>query len=140
MGIYNILYMIDEGELPKEMTKKVLFTYIAGLFRSIRFGVAESHGKGAALQLNRYLGETSVTYDSEEGRYTVHFERLVESVESLVRDICTWQHNGDKQVVDNMMARLATLDELTTNNLARLSSIPVDIRPCYPLAGEECQQ
>ena len=138
MGIYNILYMIERGELPKEMFKKVLFTYIAGLFRSIRFGVAESHGKGAALQLNRYLGETSVTYNSEDGRYSVHFQRLVESVERLVRDICAWQHNGDKQVVDNMMARLATLDELTTSNLARLETIPVDIRPCYPLAGEEC--
>ena len=137
MGIYNILYMIERGELPRELFKKVLFTYIAGLFRSIRFGVAESHGKGAALQLNRYLGETSVTYNSEDGRYSVHFERLVESVENLVRDICTWQHNGDKQVVDNMMARLATLDELTTSNLARLETIPVDIRPCYPLAGEE---
>ena len=90
------------------------------------------------LQLYRYLGETSVTYSSEDGRYSVHFERLVESVENLVRDICTWQHNGDKEVVDNMMGRLATLDELTTSNLARLSTIPVDIRPCYPLAGEEC--
>ena len=138
MGIYNILYMIDQGELPKEMSKKVLFTYIAGLFRSIRFGVAESHGKGAALQLARYLGETSVTYNSEDGRYSVHFERLVESVENLVRDICNWQHNGDKEVVDEMMGRLATLDELTISNLARLSTIPVDIRPCYPLAGEEC--
>ena len=90
------------------------------------------------LQLNRYLGETSVTYDSEDGRYTVHFEKLVESVEKLVRDICRWQHDGDKQVVDKMMDRLATLDELTTSNLARLTSIPVDIRPCYPLAGEHC--
>ena len=79
-----------------------------------------------------------MTYDSEDGRYTVHFERLVGSVEALVRDICSWQHNGDKEVVDKMMARLATLDELTTSNLARLTTIPVDIRPCYPLAGEQC--
>ena len=138
MGVYNILYMMERGELPRELYKKVLFTYIAGLFRSIRFGVAESHGKGAALQLARYLGETSVTYNSEDGRYSVNFERLVESVENLVRDICNWQHNGDKEVVDEMMGRLATLDELTISNLARLSTIPVDIRPCYPLAGEEC--
>ena len=138
MGVYNILYMMERGELPRELYKKVLFTYIAGLFRSIRFGVAESHGKGAALQLARYLGETSVTYNSEDGRYSVHFERLVESVENLVRDICNWQYNGDKEVVDEMMGRLATLDELTISNLARLSTIPVDIRPCYPLAGEEC--
>ena len=55
-----------------------------------------------------------------------------------MRDICSRQHNGDKEVVDKMMARLATLDELTTSNLARLTTIPVDIRPCYPLAGEEC--
>ena len=55
MGVYNILFMIERGELPVEMKEKSLFTYISGLFRSIRFGVAESHGKGAALQLNRFL-------------------------------------------------------------------------------------
>ena len=138
MGVYNILFMIERGELPVEMKEKSLFTYISGLFRSIRFGVAESHGKGAALQLNRFLGETSVTYSNKEGRYRVHFPQLEESVRELVRDICTWQHKGDKQMVDTIMERLATLDEITSTNLARLSSIPVDIRPCYPLAGEQC--
>merc|ERR1712109_376936 len=55
MGIYNILFMVERGLIPKEMTNKVLFTYIAGLFRTLRFGVSEAHGKGAALQLNRFL-------------------------------------------------------------------------------------
>ena len=138
MGVYNILFMIKKGELPADMKEKSLFTYISGLFRSIRFGVAEAHGKGAALQLNRYLGERSVTYSSQEGKYSVNFQSLEESVRELVRDICTWQHNGDRLLVDSMMERLATLDELTTENLARLDTIPIDIRPCYPLAGEQC--
>ena len=139
MGIYNILFMIKKGELSEDMKDKVLFTYISGLLRSIRFGVVEAHGRGAALQFNRYLGETSVTYNGQEGRYTVHFLLLEDSVTNLVKDICTWQHNGDKNVVDDILGRLGTLDELTATNIDKLSDIPVDIRPCYPLAGEDCQ-
>ena len=139
MGVYNILFMIKKGELPADMKEKSLFTYISGLFRSIRFGVAEAHGKGAALQLNRYLGERSVTYSSQEGKYSVNFQSLEESVRELVRDICTWQHNGDKKVVDDILERLGTLDELTATNLDKLKTIPVDIKPCYPLAGELCK-
>ena len=36
-----------------------------------RFGVAESHGRGAALQLNTFLGDTAVTFHAEEGKYQV---------------------------------------------------------------------
>ena len=42
------------------------------------------------------------------------------------------------KVVDNELKTLGVLDELTSSNLSKLTEIPVDIRPCYPLAGEEC--
>jgi hypothetical protein len=45
MGIYNILFMVEKGHIAADMTNKVLFTYVAGLFRSVRFGVSEAHGK-----------------------------------------------------------------------------------------------
>jgi len=48
------------------------------------------------------------------------------------------QHNGDKEVVDSELATLGVLDEITGANLKKLEGIPVDIRPCYPLAGEKC--
>ena len=138
MGIYNILFMIQKGELPEDFRNKVLFTYIAGLFRSIRFGVVEAHGKGAALQLNTYLREGSVLFLPDSGTYQVNFEKLEESIKNLVKDICTWQHNGDKKVVDAIFEDFAMLDKNTLASLEKLNHIPIDIRPCYPLAGEKC--
>jgi len=138
MGIYNIIFMVKRGELPEDFKNKVLFTYIAGLFRSIRFGVVEAHGKGAALQLNTYLKEGSVVFLPDSGTYQVNFKKLEESIRNLVRNICTWQHNGDKKVVDDIFEEFAKLDENTIASLKKLKDIPVDIRPCYPLAGEEC--
>ena len=89
MGVYNILYMIQRGELREDLREKSLVTYVAGLFRSIRFfhqihwhfvgflsslfrfGVAESHGRGAALQLNTYLNDGAVTHNNGSGKYEV---------------------------------------------------------------------
>ena len=68
------------------------------MFRSIRFGVAESHGRGAALQLNTFLGSGAVTLDSSTGRYSVHLARLEQSVAGLVARLCTLQHAGDREV------------------------------------------
>eukprot|EP00092_Neocalanus_flemingeri_P011828 GFUD01012757.1.p1 GENE.GFUD01012757.1~~GFUD01012757.1.p1 ORF type:complete len:580 (+),score=148.06 GFUD01012757.1:107-1846(+) len=138
MGIYNILFMVQKGELPKDFGNKVLFTYIAGLFRSIRFGVVEAHGKGAAMQLNTYLKDGSVVFLADSGKYQVNFKKLEQSIKNLVKNICTWQHNGDKKVVDDMFEEFAKLDENTLASLQLLEGIPVDIKPCYPLAGEKC--
>merc|ERR1712066_379619 len=138
MGVYNILYMIERGELSEELREKSLVTYVAGLFRSIRFGVAESHGRGAALQLNTFLEDGAVSYNSSSGKYEVDLDELETSITNLVKKICTLQHNGDKKAVDAELERLGVLGDPTSASLARLEGIPVDIRPCYPLAGETC--
>jgi len=139
MGIYNILFMVQKEEFPEDFKNKVLFTYIAGLFRSIRFGVAEAHGKGAALQLNTYLRDGAVVFLPEVGRYQVNFKKLEESITKLVKNICTWQHNGNKKVVDEMLEEFSKLDENTLGSLDLLKDIAVDLKPCYPLAGEPCR-
>lgn len=63
---------------------QVFFTYISGLFRSIRFGVSEAHGKGAALQLNRFLEEGAVQLLPAEEVYQVNFKKLETSISNLV--------------------------------------------------------
>ena len=63
MGAYNILYLIQRGDLPKSLHDQLLVSYFGGLFRSVRFGVGEAHGKAAALQINRYIKEGAATLD-----------------------------------------------------------------------------
>ena len=136
MGAYNVLYMIERGEFPKEMREKLLVSYFAGLFRSVRFGVAEAHGKGAALQINRIVEAGGATVDTASGKFKVDLDKLEAAISDLVRDICTIQHAGDKTAADALLTKYGVISPATQHALDSLGGIPVDVRPLYPLAGE----
>jgi hypothetical protein len=136
MGAYNILYLVKRGELPKDLHDKLLVSYFAGLFRSTRFGVAEAHGQGAALQINRFLEEGAATFDPASRRYSVDLPKLEASIGKLVHDLCVLQWTGDKAGADALLARYGVMSDSMTAALAGLDGIPVDVKPIYPLAGE----
>ena len=136
MGAYNVLYMIERGEFPKDMREKLLVSYFAGLFRSVRFGVAEAHGKGAALQINRMVESGAATVDATTGKFKVDLDKLEAAIAVLVRDICVIQHAGDKAAADALLAQYGVVSPEIKRALDGLGAIPVDIRPFYPLAGE----
>jgi hypothetical protein len=136
MGAYNVLFMIRRGEFPESFREELLVSYFAGLFRSIRFGIAEAHGRGAAVQINRFLEEGAATFDEKSGRFRVSPDKLEASIRSLVADICGIQHRGDRPAADRMLARYGVMSGPMERALAGLGKIPVDLRPIYPLAGE----
>lgn len=135
MGVYNVLFMIEKGEIAAETRDRMLVSYFAGLFRSARFGVAEAHGKGAALQINRLVEVGAATVGSD-GKYKVDLTKIEAAVSDLVRDICMLQHNGDAAAADAFLARYGALSDTTKAAIDRLTEIPIDILPKYPLAGE----
>jgi hypothetical protein len=137
MGCYDVLYMIERGEMPPAMHDEILVSYFAGLFRSTRFGLAEAHGRGAALQLNRLLEDGAARFDPSDARFTVDLAKLEASITALVRDICVLQHAGDRAAAEGMLARYGVLSAPLGQALGKLGDLPIDLRPIYPLAGEE---
>jgi hypothetical protein len=136
MGAYNILFMIEKGLFPKAFREELLVSYFAGLFRSVRFGVREAHGKGAAVQINRYLEEGAARFDGASGRFTVDLAKLEASIKSLVHDLCMLQHRGDEAAAQALLARYGVSSPAMQQALARTTDVPVDLRPSYPAAGE----
>jgi hypothetical protein len=140
MGAYNVLYMIERGEFPATLRDKLLVSYFAGLFRSVRFGVEEAHGKGAALQINRLVEAGAATVDPTTGKFKVDLGKIEGAIADLVRDICTIQHQGDKAAAEALLAKYGQVSPATQRALDGLTGprigIPVDIRPYYPVAGE----
>jgi len=136
MGAYNILYMVERGLFPAEFKDQLLLSYFAGLFRSVRFGVAEAHGKGAAFQINRFLAEKAATIDEATGRFTVDLVQLEKSITKLVEDVCIMQHKGDAKAVEDFLNEYGVMSKPMEAALAKLEGIPVDLRPYYPAAGE----
>jgi hypothetical protein len=136
MGAYNVLYMIERGEFPEEMRDRMLVSYFAGLLRSARFGVAEAHGKGAALQISRLVEAGAATLDPATGKYRVDLTKIEAAITELVRDICVIQHAGDRAAAEALLAKYGEISPATQKLFDGLAAVPVDIRPYYPLAGE----
>ncbi len=136
MGVYNLFFMMQEGVLPEDMHKPVAVTYLAGLFRSIRFGVEEAHGKGVALQLNYLLEKGAIRYNERTGKFRVDFNRFDRGIRDLVSDLCVLQAYGDYDGTKAMFDKYAHVPDFLSAKLAAMTDIPVDIAPKYPLAGE----
>jgi hypothetical protein len=135
MGAYNILFMIDQGEFPKAFRNQLLVTYFAGLFRSVRFGTSEAHGRGAATQINYFLSLQAATVQAD-GRFVVDLGQLAQAIRDLVREICLLQAAGDKAAAQRLLDEKGKLTLPIEQVLDRLTGVPVDIRPIYTTAGE----
>lgn len=134
MGAYNILYMIERKEFPASFEKQLLVSYFAGLFRSVRFGVVEAHGKGAAIQINRFLEAGAATF--QNGRFTVHDDKLKAAIKDLVHDLVILQHEGSKPKAQAMLDQYGVMSPPMKQALGSVTDVPVDLKPSYPIAGE----
>ncbi|MEZ4451480.1 MAG: hypothetical protein R3B09_18565 [Nannocystaceae bacterium] len=136
VGVYSLLYMIDEGEVPKAMRTPALVSYVAGLLRSMRFGVAEAHGRGATVQLLYFIDRKAITRDRDTGRLRVDLANLEESIRALIGEIIGLQRLGSEGRADAWMSRFSALPDELTTLMSELEDLPIDVRPVYPLAGE----
>lgn len=132
MGAYNILYLMKRGELPVAEKESFLATYFVGLFRAMRFGIAEAHGKGAAFQYAYFRRAGAVSWDASAERFEIDYAKLEKAISDLTRDIVVLQGNGDYQGAKKFLDATAVLDEEASAVIASLTSLPVDIQPVYP--------
>jgi hypothetical protein len=134
MGVYNILALIGQGEMPAALRKSLEPTYVAGLFRSARFGVDEAHGQGVVMQFN-YLQEKGALEVDAEGRYRVVSDKFPGALRDLLRDMLLLQANGDYAGTKAFLEKYGKATPELRAALGRLGDVPVDIRPIYPGDG-----
>ncbi|MFQ5651920.1 MAG: peptidase [bacterium] len=139
MGLYNIFYMSDKGLLAAEMRKQFAVTFVAGLFRSMRFGIGDAHGKGNALQFNYLLEKGAITQDEATGTFAVNFDSFENWVRELVQDICILQATGDYDGTKALFEKYVKLPDALAEGATILQGIPVDIVPKYPVAEQLAQ-
>ena len=132
MGAWNTLYMMDQSVLPAAEKPQARATYVASLFRSMRFGDNSAHGKGAAMQY-RYLREKgAIAWDERAKRFRLDPAKLDAGVRDLVADIVRLQATGDYAGTKAFLAKYAAMDDEARQVTATMGHIPVDIWPIYP--------
>ncbi|KAM6571201.1 hypothetical protein CsatA_015281 [Cannabis sativa] len=137
VGLWALRFLIDQDLLPKSLLESMYVSFLAGCFRSVRFGLEEAHGKGQALQFNWMYEKGAFVLHPDE-RFFVDFSKAEGAVESLSREILTIQAKGDKEAAKLLLQKYSELTEPLQIALQKLENVqvPVDIVPTFPIANK----
>jgi hypothetical protein len=130
MGVYNILALIDQKEMPASLRKSLEPTYVAGLFRSARFGVDEAHGQGVVAQFN-YLAQKGALVMDAHGRVHAVSEKFPGAIKDLLHDMLMLQARGDYEGTKKFLDTYGKPTQGMRDAIGRLKAVPVDIKPVY---------
>jgi hypothetical protein len=133
-GLFALQFLVDRGTLDKTYERTMYTTFLASIFRSIRFGINEAHGRGVAIQLNYFLDHGGVRV-AADGTFSVDPAKIRENVSDLTRDIMTMQAVGDYAAAQQMLSTLGVVRPEVQKVLDRLKDVPVDIEPRFVAAS-----
>ncbi|MFT5612061.1 MAG: hypothetical protein ACI9WC_000431 [Arenicella sp.] len=129
LGVYMIQRLRDKGEITEGQLMDNYVTFLAGIFRSIRFGASSAHGRANMIRFNYFSEAGAFSRDPATGTYRVNVAEFEKSIASLSNDLLVLQGDGDYDKVTDFVATMGTKGEQLDADLDRLDaiSIPVDI-------------
>jgi hypothetical protein len=133
LGMYNNIFMIEKGVYPKETEKQVWVTFLAGAFRSMRFGINEAHGGGNAIIYNYLLEKGAYEYDNKAQKVRVNFEKVYPALKELATKVLMIQAEGDYAGAKELMTKYAVSSPSIETLRNKLAVLPVDIKPVFEI-------
>jgi len=142
-GLFALQYVMDHAQemklasvLPSDdAAKRQLYTtYMASMFRVLRFGLNDAHGKGMAIQFNYLMGKGA--FSQTDGTFALDLEKFKQGVRDLDHDLLTLEAQGDYAGAKKLQDEMGVVRPALQKSLDRLQDIPTDIEPIFVTADE----
>jgi Peptidase family M49 len=138
-GLWALQYLMDKGVIDKKQERSMYITFVASSFRTLRFGLAQTHAKGMALQVNNLFDHGAIRV-AADGTFSVDVPKAKQAVVDLTHDIMTIQAHGDYAAAQKLLKTKVTVRPEVQHVLDKLSAVPVDIAPRLVTAEELMRQ
>jgi len=129
VGMFALDWLMDHGNLPKARANEFYSSYVSGIFRSVRFGVAEAHGRGEMMEFNYLTEKGAITRDASTGRYAIDYAKMPGAIASLAKELLEIEATGDRQRAERWFAKYDQMPANLKAALAKATSVPVDLDP-----------
>jgi hypothetical protein len=132
-GIFLAKWLADRGVLPRSELDGIYASYVAGIFRTLRFGTGEAHGRAMMMEFN-YLLEHNALTQGADGRYTIDYAAMPAAIASLDEKLLLFEANGDRAGVAAWFTKYDVMPTALTKALDATNAIPVDVTPEFELS------
>ncbi len=130
VGMFGLKWLIDHDVLPKSKLEEYYASYVAGIFRTVRFGVAEAHGQAEMMEFN-YLSERGAIIRESAGRYAIDYGRMPGAINDLAKELLEIEATGDRARAESWFKKYGTMPPELQASLKLAVSVPVDIDPVF---------
>ena len=130
VGMFGLQWLVDHEVLPKNQLEEYYASYVAGIFRTVRFGVAEAHGQAEMMEFN-YLSERGAIQRQSSGRYAIEYGRMAGGIRDLAKELLEIEATGDRTRAENWFKKYGTMPAELQVSLKSAASVPVDIDPVF---------
>jgi hypothetical protein len=129
VGLFALDWLMNKGVMQKENAPEVYASYVAGIFRTVRFGVAEAHGRAEMMEFNYLSEQGAITRDAKTGRYVIDYTKMPGAIASLAKELLEIEATGDRNRAEQWFAKYDSMPADLKSALAEIKDVPVDIDP-----------
>jgi hypothetical protein len=130
-GMYGLKWLVDHGALPKERLEEYYASYVAGIFRTVRFGTAEAHGRAEMMEFN-FLSERGAVARDAAGAYVIDYTKMPDTMAALAKELLETEAAGDRARAEAWFNKYDKMPAELRTALDRAKDVPVDVDPLVP--------
>ena len=132
VGMFALKWLIDRDVLPKDRIEEYYASYLAGIFRTVRFGTGEAHGRAEMMEFNHLFEQGPIV--GAAGRYGVDFAMVPGAIQRLAKELLEQEATGDRARTEAWFGKYDAMPAALTRALAAASDVPVDVDPVFAFA------
>jgi hypothetical protein len=132
VGMHALKWLVDKGALPQSRLQEYYASYVAGIFRTVRFGVGEAHGRAEMMEFNYLSEQGAIT--NVAGRYRIDYAKMPAALGALAKELLEQEATGNRARTEAWFAKYDRMPQALTNVLAAAKDVPIDVDPIFSFA------
>jgi len=138
VGLFALNWLMDKGVVQKEQANGFYASHVAGIFRTVRFGVAEAHGRAEMMEFNYLAEQGAITLDPKTGKYAIDFTKMPQAIATLAKELLEIEATGDRNRAEQWFKKYDSMPAGLKSALISVKDVPVDVDPVSAF-GEQIQ-
>ena len=127
VGMFALKWLVDRGVLKKERLEEYYASYIAGIFRTVRFGTGEAHGRAEMMEFNYLASQGAIA--SAGGRYRIDYAKMPETIARLAKELLEQEATGDRARAEKWFSKYDVVPPPLRQALDAARDVPIDVDP-----------
>jgi hypothetical protein len=129
VGMFALKWLVDRGVLPKDRLEEYYASYVAGIFRTVRFGTGEAHGRAEMMEFNYLAAQGAIV--SASGRYRVEYAKMPAAIQQLAKELLEQEATGDRARAEAWFKKYEAMPPALRQALDAARDVPIDVDPIF---------